>query len=77
MDLVYWLLFGGLAAAAAGLELTKPADTTVVKNSEFKRFRNNYLLVYSLMMGGHMALHATQCVGKAPCMLAASVCSSH
>jgi MFS family permease len=52
MDMVYWILFAGLAASAAGLELTKAADTTVVKNSEFKRFRNNYLLVYSLMMAG-------------------------
>lgn len=53
MEPVYWLLFGCLAAAAAGLELTKPADTTgSVKNAEFKRFRNNYLVVYSLMMGG-------------------------
>ncbi len=57
MELVYWVLFGSLAAAAAGLELTKAADTTLVKNAEFKRFRNNYLLVYSLMMGAHV-----QCV---------------
>jgi Sugar-tranasporters, 12 TM len=54
MDMVYWILFAGLAASAAGLELTKAADTTIVKNSDFKRFRNNYLLVYSLMMGEPM-----------------------
>jgi MFS family permease len=52
MEPVYWLLFGGLAVLAAGLELTKSADTTLVKSADFKQFRNNYLLVYSLMMAG-------------------------
>ena len=68
MDLVYWILFAGLAASAAGLELTKAADTTVVKNSEFKRFRNNYLLVYSLMMGKPMEC-AARCARHHACLL--------
>lgn len=48
---VYYVLFAVLAAAAAGLELTKPAETQQIKNPEFRSFRNNYLVVYSLMMG--------------------------
>lgn len=51
MDLFYIILFGALAALAASLELTKPADITAIKNADFRNFRNNYLLVYSLMMG--------------------------
>lgn len=51
MDLFYIIVFGGLAALAGALEFTKPADLTAVKNADFRRFRNNYLLVYSLMMG--------------------------
>lgn len=65
---VYYVLFGVLAAAAAGLELTKPAETQQIKNPEFRSFRNNYLVVYSLMMGEdtcmeicvRRCLHATQ-----------------
>lgn len=51
MEPVYYVLFGGLAVTAAALELTKPAETTQIKNTDFRRFRNNYLMVYSLMMG--------------------------
>mmetsp|Transcript_13957 Transcript_13957/g.42093 ORF Transcript_13957/g.42093 Transcript_13957/m.42093 type:complete len:460 (-) Transcript_13957:1680-3059(-) len=52
MEPVYYVLFGGLAVTAAALELTKPAETTQIKNTDFRRFRNNYLMVYSLMMAG-------------------------
>lgn len=55
MEPIYFFLFGGLAALAAGLELTKPSDSaklTAGKSSDFTKFRNNYLLVYSLMMAG-------------------------
>ena len=51
MDLFYIIIFGALAALAAALELTKPADITAIKNGDFRSFRNNYLLVYSMMMG--------------------------
>ena len=51
MEPVYCMLFGGLAVTAAALELTKPAETTQIKNTDFRKFRNNYLAVYSLMMG--------------------------
>ena len=51
MELFYIIVFGALAALAAGLELSKPADSTAIKNADFRRFRNNYLLVYSMMMG--------------------------
>ena len=54
MDLFYIIVFGGLGVLAAALELTKPADLTAIKNAEFRRFRNNYLLVYSLMMGASL-----------------------
>jgi MFS family permease len=52
MELFYLSTFGILAVLAAGLELTKPTDTTVIKHVDFRRFRNNYLVVYSLMMAG-------------------------
>ena len=56
MEVFYLSTFGILAALAAGLELTKPTDTTVIKHVDFRRFRNNYLVVYSLMMGANMIL---------------------
>ena len=65
MEVFYLTVFGVLAALAAGLELTKPTDTTVIKNVDFRRFRNNYLVVYCLMMGATQAMLACSCVS--PC----------
>lgn len=50
----YYGLFGGWALAAAGLELGSrfgKKASAMVTTDLFKAFRNNYLLVYSLMMG--------------------------
>ena len=66
MELFYLTVFGVLGALAAGLELTKPTDTTVIKNVDFRRFRNNYLVVYCLMMGALQVMCADNCVFPAP-----------
>ncbi len=50
----YYSLFGGWALAAAGLELGSrfgKKASSLVATDLFKSFRNNYLIVYSLMMG--------------------------
>lgn len=52
MEPFYIAVFGVLAALAAVLELTKGKSTSSDNTSkEFSRFRTNYVLVYSLMMG--------------------------
>ncbi|KAK9826741.1 hypothetical protein WJX81_003787 [Elliptochloris bilobata] len=53
MEVFYTFVFGTMAALAAVLELTKSKDSAVESGSrEFMRFRNNYVLVYALMMAG-------------------------
>lgn len=51
MELFYYLVFGGLAAVVAVLELSKNNKDRIVTSQPFNSFKNNYLLVYSLMMG--------------------------
>ncbi|URE33726.1 hypothetical protein MUK42_07371 [Musa troglodytarum] len=51
MEAFYWLLFGGLAAVVAALEMSKTNRDRASTSSAFNSFKNNYLLVYSLMMG--------------------------
>jgi hypothetical protein len=51
MELFYILVFGGLAAVVAALELSKSSKDRINTSSAFNAFKNNYLLVYSLMMG--------------------------
>lgn len=57
MELFYTALFGVAAVLAAVLEYGNRAGRNAPGNStrEFAVFRNNYLLVYSLMMGEHLA----------------------
>jgi hypothetical protein len=50
MEVFYYLVFGGLAAVVAGLELGKSAKDRVTTSQAFNSFKNNYVLVYSLMM---------------------------
>lgn len=57
-------VFGVLAAAAAAFELTKPKEGQLSTSRDFLRFRTNYIVVYSLMMGeqsgplqGQLAVH--------------------
>ncbi|XP_057453358.1 uncharacterized protein LOC130745215 [Lotus japonicus] len=52
MELFYYLVFGALAAVVAALELSKNNKDRINTSSAFNSFKNNYLLVYSLMMAG-------------------------
>ncbi|KAF5734965.1 molybdate-anion transporter [Tripterygium wilfordii] len=52
MEATYFLLFGGLAAVVAALELSKTSKDRVNTSPAFNSFKNNYLVVYSLMMAG-------------------------
>lgn len=56
MEAFYVLVFGALAAAAALFELTKPKEGQMSTSRDFLRFRTNYIVVYSLMMGRHSLL---------------------
>lgn len=51
MEMFYYLVFGALGALVAALELTKTNKDRINTSSAFNSFKNNYLLVYSLMMG--------------------------
>ena len=51
MEVFYFLVFGGLAAVVAALELSKTSKDRINTSTAFTSFKNNYLLVYSLMMG--------------------------
>ena len=50
MELFYYLVFGALSAVVAGLELGKSGKDRVATPTAFNAFKNNYVLVYSLMM---------------------------
>ncbi|KAL5213899.1 hypothetical protein ABZP36_003051 [Zizania latifolia] len=52
MEVFYYAVFGALAAVVAALELSKTARDRVSTSAAFSSFKNNYLLVYSLMMAG-------------------------
>ncbi|VAH68777.1 unnamed protein product [Triticum turgidum subsp. durum] len=52
MEIFYYLVFGGLSAVVAGLELGKSGKDRVATPTAFNAFKNNYVLVYSLMMSG-------------------------
>ncbi|CAA7396184.1 unnamed protein product [Spirodela intermedia] len=52
MELFYILLFGALSLVVATLELSKSSKDRITTSSAFNSFKNNYLVVYSLMMAG-------------------------
>ncbi|KAB1215530.1 Molybdate-anion transporter [Morella rubra] len=52
MELFYFLVFGAFAAVVAALELGKTSKDRLNTSSAFNAFKNNYILVYSLMMAG-------------------------
>ena len=57
MELFYIAVFLLSAVAAAALEATRKSSTgSETGNRDFLKFRNNYVLVYSLMMGEHCML---------------------
>lgn len=51
MEVFYYLVFGALGAVVAALELSKTTKDRINTSPAFNSFKNNYLLVYSLMMG--------------------------
>ncbi|XP_078434412.1 uncharacterized protein LOC144705547 [Wolffia australiana] len=52
MELFYILLFGALSVVVATLELSKGSKDRITTSAAFNSFKNNYLVVYSLMMAG-------------------------
>ncbi|CAA6659863.1 unnamed protein product [Spirodela intermedia] len=52
MELFYILLFGALSLVVATLELSKSSKDRITTSSAFNSFKNNYLVVYSVMMAG-------------------------
>ncbi|KAL6132226.1 hypothetical protein ACLB2K_070597 [Fragaria x ananassa] len=52
MEAFYYLVFGALAVVVAGAELSKSNKDRVNTSAGFNSFKNNYLVVYSLMMAG-------------------------
>ncbi|KAE8727361.1 Rhodanese/Cell cycle control phosphatase superfamily protein isoform 1 [Hibiscus syriacus] len=52
MEFFYFVVFGALGAVVAALELSKNNKDRINTSPAFNSFKNNYLLVYSLMMAG-------------------------
>ncbi|KAJ9539584.1 hypothetical protein OSB04_026090 [Centaurea solstitialis] len=52
MEVFYYMVFGVLGLIVAALELSKNNKDRVTTSQPFTSFKNNYLLVYSLMMAG-------------------------
>ncbi|MFQ6638053.1 hypothetical protein Gotur_012558, partial [Gossypium turneri] len=52
MELFYFMVFGALGAVVAALELSKNSKDRINTSPAFNSFKNNYLVVYSLMMAG-------------------------
>ncbi|XP_076909089.1 uncharacterized protein LOC143633393 [Bidens hawaiensis] len=54
MEVLYYMVFGGLGVIVLALELSKNSnkDHRITTSQPFTSFKNNYLLVYSLMMAG-------------------------
>ncbi|CAH2064704.1 unnamed protein product [Thlaspi arvense] len=52
MEVFYYLVFGAMAAVVAALELSKTNKDRINTSSSFNSFKNNYLVVFSIMMAG-------------------------
>ncbi|XP_008806366.1 molybdate-anion transporter [Phoenix dactylifera] len=52
MEALYYLLFGGLSVVVALLEFSKTSKDRISTSVAFNSFKNNYIVVYSLMMAG-------------------------
>ncbi|KAF3780030.1 Molybdate-anion transporter [Nymphaea thermarum] len=52
MELFYYMVFGFLSLVVAALEFSKTSKDRISTTSAFNSFKNNYLVVYSLMMAG-------------------------
>lgn len=51
MELFYHAVFWVLVMVLGALELSKSSKDRIATTSAFSAFKNNYLVVYSLMMG--------------------------
>lgn len=51
MEAYYYVVFGVLVAVLAALEFSKSSKDRISTSAAFNAFKNNYLVVYSLMMG--------------------------
>ncbi|KAJ6867995.1 molybdate-anion transporter-like [Populus alba x Populus x berolinensis] len=52
MEAFYYLVFGALSAVVFGVEFSKTTKDRINTSPAFNSFKNNYLVVYSLMMAG-------------------------
>ncbi|CAH8317869.1 unnamed protein product [Eruca vesicaria subsp. sativa] len=52
MEVFYYVVFGVLGIVVAALELSKNNKNQINTSSAFTSFKNNYVVVYSLMMAG-------------------------
>ncbi|EHA8587269.1 molybdate-anion transporter [Cocos nucifera] len=52
MEALYYLLFGALSVVVALLEFSKTSKDRISTSVAFNSFKNNYIVVYSLMMAG-------------------------
>lgn len=52
MEAFYFVVFGALSAVVAALEFSKTSKDRITTSPLFNSFKNNYILVYSLMMAG-------------------------
>jgi hypothetical protein len=52
MESFYTVTFVVLVALCATLELSKHKEGKAMTNAAFQTFRNNYVVVYALMMAG-------------------------
>ncbi|GMN31352.1 hypothetical protein TIFTF001_003208 [Ficus carica] len=59
MEVLYFVLFGALAVVVAALELSKSGKDRISTSPAFNAFKNNYLLVYSIMMGTPFTLSSS------------------
>ena len=75
MEGFYIFVFGVLAAAAAAFEFTKPKEGQMSTSRDFLRFRTNYIVVYSMMMGMHRDLFfSVAWPADTPCISQNSLC---
>lgn len=51
MDLYYYVVFGLQVAVLVALEFGRSGKDRITTSPAFNAFKNNYLVVYSLMMG--------------------------
>ncbi|KAK1274198.1 hypothetical protein QJS04_geneDACA007973 [Acorus gramineus] len=52
MEIFYYLVFGALSLVVLALELSKTSKDRITTSAAFNAFKNNYIVVYSLMMAG-------------------------